>query len=60
MHFNKLDMIENDELVNVIDAICNITKMKIEIHLKSELTCSKVYNPKTEEGYGTLHLVKDD
>ena len=31
MHFNKLDMIENDELVNVIDAICNITKMKIEM-----------------------------
>lgn len=43
-------MSENDELVNVIDAICNITNMKIEIHLKSELTCSKVYKPKTEEG----------
>jgi hypothetical protein len=53
-------MSENEELVNTIQAISNITSMKIQVHSKSELTKNMVYTPETLEAKGTLYLVRDD
>ena len=53
-------MSENEELVNTIQAISNITSMKIQVHSKSELTKNMVYTPEALEAKGTLYLVRDD
>ena len=53
-------MSENEELVNTIQAISNITSMKIQVHSKSELTKNMVYTPEAQEAKGTLYLVRDD
>jgi hypothetical protein len=38
-----MEINENEEIVKTIKAISNITKMKIQVHSKSELTKKIVY-----------------
>ena len=49
-------MSENEDLVNTIQAISNITNMKIEVHSKSELDKSMVYTPKTQEEIKLINI----
>ena len=60
MNLNRLEMSENEVLVNTIKAISNITNMKIQVHSKSELTKKWIYTPEAKEAEGKLYLVRDD
>jgi hypothetical protein len=53
-------MSKNEELVNSIKAVCNITKTNIRVHSKSELTKYIIYEPEGKNAEDTLILVRDD
>ena len=57
---NNVQKSKNDELVTIIQAICNIKDIKIQIYSKSDITYNTIYKPDSGEGKGLLHLVRDD